>query len=438
MRRRRSKTVSSRPPKQHSFRLTMGGLGFIFATVIICLGAVDGDVNLLTLLFGFCLGSLLINAFYGYRTLTSLSVQRTVPDVAVAGKPFFIRYTVTNRRRWACARGILVEDVLDSGAPMPNPEFFVPVLAGGQSVTLAIPVASPRRGRIAFTFIGASTRLPFYLFFKWVRIEAAGEVVVFPALGRLLTQVNFSKGATDVPGENGGRVRGDGEYYGVREYRAGDNPRRIHWRRSAQSGRLMIREMVQSGDNQLWCVVDTCVAPGDIEQAARLESVISAAATVICDALERGAKVGLICNGEPLVVMPPAAGRACRPRLLRELAIRGNHHDDDLASHIHHLPWPPRWRGPCLLFGATDGPGLRSAAAALTASAGPTSVYVPGTGAFDELFQSAEVFETVAATGVSSGDMPQREKGTGDNQPNTPPAYPGRSTTPTQSGAELN
>ena len=432
MRRRRSKTVSVRPPKQHSFRLTTGGLGFILATVIICLGAVDGDVNLLTLLFGFCLGSLLINAFYGYRTLTSLSVRRTVPDVAVAGKSFVIRYTVTNRRRWATARGILIEDVLGDGAAMPNPEFFVPVLAAGQSVTLAVPVVSPRRGRIAFSFIGASTRLPFYLFSKWVRIEAAGELVVFPALGRLLTRVNLSEGATDSPGGNGGRVRGDGEYYGVREYRAGDNPRRIHWRRSAQSGRLMIREMAQSGDNQLWCVVDTCVAAGDVVQARRLELVISAAATVICEALERGAKVGLICNGAPLVVMPPAAGRACRPRLLRELAIRGSHHNDDLATHIHHLPWPPRWRGPCLLFGATDGPGLQSAAAALTASAGSTSVYVPGTSAFDELFQPAE------ASGVSAATSRGAQETVGDNRPSRAHVHLGRPTTPTQSGAELN
>jgi hypothetical protein len=272
-----------------------------------------------------------------------------------------------------------------------------------------------------------------------VRIEAAGELVVFPALGRLLTRINFSEAVTDIHGGNGGRLRGDGEYYGVREYRAGDNPRRIHWRRSAQSGRLMIREMAQSGENQLWCVLDTSVAPGDVGQARRLELIISAAATVICDALESGARVGLICNGEPLVVMPPAAGRACRPRLLRELAIRGSHHDDDLALHIHHLPWPPRWRGPCLLFGVTDGPGLRSAGAALTASAGPTSVYVPGTGAFEELLQLAKVLGATAAVAESdSADVPRRAQGTGDSRPNMPPAHPVRAATPPQSGAELN
>jgi hypothetical protein len=194
----------------------------------------------------------------------------------------------------------------------------------------------------------------------------------------------------------------------------------------------MIREMAQSGDNQLWCVVDTCVTAGDVVQARRLELVISAAATVICEALERGAKVGLICNGAPLVVMPPAAGRACRPRLLRELAIRGSHHNDDLATHIHHLPWPPRWRGPCLLFGATDGPGLQSAAAALTASAGSTSVYVPGTSAFDELFQPAE------ASGVSAATSRGAQETVGDNRPSRAHVPLGRPTTPTQSGAELN
>jgi uncharacterized protein (DUF58 family) len=404
----------------------MGGLGFILATVIICLGAVDGDINLLTLLFGFCLGSLLINAFYGYRTLTSLSVRRIVPDIAIAGKPFIIRYTITNRRRWATARGILIEDVLGKGAPMPAPEIFVPVLAARQSITLAIPVVSPRRGRIAFSFISASTRLPFYLFSKRTRIEAAAEMVVFPALGRLLTRVNFVEGYTDSPGGHGGRISGDGEFYGVREFRSGDNPRRIHWRRTAQSGQLMIREMAQAGGNQLWCVVDTCVAPGDVERGHGLELAISAAATVICDALERGAKVGLICSGRPLVVLPPAAGRACRPRLLRELAVRGPHDKDDLASLIRRLPWPPRWRGPCLLFGADDGPGLRSTAAALSANAGSTSVYVPNTGAFAELFQPAQV------CGVAA------DLDGGDDRPNEPPAHPDRSTTLAQSGGGLN
>jgi len=390
MKRRPTKTESRPRVQQHALRLTRGGFFFILAATLICLGAMDGNVNLLTLLFGFCLAALLVNLFYGSRTLKTLSVRRCVPDVAVAGQPFLIRYTITNHRRWASARGILIEDCLSPGAPMPNPEVFVPFLPAGETINLAIPAVCPSRGRLAFSSFKVHSRLPFYLFTKWMRYSSEQEMIVFPALGRVLTRIRPGEASVDTPavGSALGRIRGDEEYYGVREYRIGDNPRRIHWRRTAQTGQLMIREMARARDDQFWCVVHTRIAPDDPGQAERLELAISAAATVICDALERGSRVGLICNGRPLVVMPPSSGRACRPRLLRELAICTNTEaDDDLAAHLRRLPWPPRRRGPALLFGAADTEDLRAVATAMACASGATTVYIPGTCPFDELFE---------------------------------------------------
>ncbi|MFQ5410970.1 MAG: DUF58 domain-containing protein, partial [Phycisphaerae bacterium] len=400
-------------PSSIGFRVTLGGIFFILGTAIIGLAAIDAQVNLLMLIFGMCVGGILINAFHGWRTLRSLTVRRVVPDVAVAGQVFVIRYAVTNRRRWGSARSILIRDVLSRRAPLASPEAFVPILRPGETITLSTPVACHARGRLAFSRIMLATRSPFHLFNKWLLHDHRQEVIIFPALGRLITEIRAASRATDATGGTGatGHIKGDEEYYGVREYRAGDNPRRIHWRRSARTGQLMIREMAQARGDQMWCVLDTRVDSGDSVQIHRLESAISAAATLICDALEGGARIGLICNGHPWVVLPPGSGRAYRPRLLSELAVRSLNTDDDLSSHIRRLAWPVRWHGPCFLFGATESEDLRESASALSRAIGAVNVYIPGSAEFDALFQPARVMDS----GMTSD--PRKSRGSSDRAP---------------------
>ncbi|MBK8267528.1 MAG: hypothetical protein IPK83_04170, partial [Planctomycetes bacterium] len=65
------------------FRPTLGGVWFVVGAMLIGLAAMDADVNLLLVIFGFCLGGLIINFFYGWRTLPLLSVRRIVPETAV-------------------------------------------------------------------------------------------------------------------------------------------------------------------------------------------------------------------------------------------------------------------------------------------------------------------------------------------------------------------
>jgi uncharacterized protein (DUF58 family) len=148
----------------------------------------------------------------------------------------------------------------------------------------------------------------------------------------------------------------------------------------------MVREMTKTRDQQLWCVLDTRVAPDDAREAEQLEQAISCVATVVCEALERGVKVGLICSGEPFLVLPPGGGRAHRPRLLRELATRCTNTRTDLGPQVERLAWPARWRGPCLVFAAAAGDELRRTTWLLNRVLGATTTYIPGTAAFDGFF----------------------------------------------------
>lgn len=393
---------------------SVNALFFLFGTAVIGLAGVDADANLLLLVFGLCFGATLMSVSLGWRGLRGLEVKRLAPDALVAGQQSEIRYSLTNRRRWASARNVHLVDVLPVEAPLTSPETYVSVVRPGESVILSVPVVPCSRGRLSFRRIGIATRFPFGLFTKYVSRKADCEIIVFPALGHLTGDVTSRSRSVDASAGGGlsARGRGDEEYYGVREYRIGDNPRRIHWRRSARTGQLMIREMAKTRDRQLWCVLDTRVDPGDAGQADRLELAISCAATVVCDALERGMKVGLMCNGEPLLVLPPGGGRAHRPRLLRELALRGSNVEDDLVPHIRRLSWPARWWGSCMLFAADATPDLRFAAQMLGRALGPTTLHTPGTPIFDDFFRPPGA-EVKKLRGAGAGRNGQRQPAAG-------------------------
>ncbi len=371
-----------------------GGLLFCLGAFVIGAAAVDSDNNILLILFGLCAGSVLISLITSWRTLRGLSLNRIVPDIAVAGQTLELRYTLTNHRVWTAARSIYIREVLDAAAsPLAVlPEAFVAYLRPGESVTLTVPTLCVNRGRVRLDAVEVSTGFPFGILTKRMRRRNPNEIIVFPPLRRLRGSLIERSKRTDVAsvGTLIARSRGDDEYYGIREYRHGDNPRRIHWRRSAQMGQLVIREMAQARDPQLWCVVETRVDPRDTEQLQNLEDAYSAAATVICDVLEQGAKVGLICSGDPLLVLPPGAGRPRRTRLLRELAIRNVNHAHPLFEQLQRVGWPSRWRGTCILLAATETSELRDSYRLLTKTAGPTRICVPGSAAFEQLFASTE------------------------------------------------
>ncbi len=82
------------------------------------------------------------------------------------------------------------------------------------------------------------------------------------------------------------------ELFGIREYRAGDSLRRIHWRSSARHSRLVVREYEPPGVQSLRIVLDP--APPSLEVADQIARI---AASEAWDCLREGGHVVITAPG---------------------------------------------------------------------------------------------------------------------------------------------
>jgi uncharacterized protein (DUF58 family) len=209
---------------------------------------------------------------------------------------------------------IEVEDLVGR-KPLDKKCYFLKVPAGRVQTTSYRHVF-PRRGLYRFQGFRVSTKFPFALFRKSRDVEAPGEIVVFPTVHPVqIPAPTPDQGGEDVRSRLGRR----GEFFGLREFRSGDDKRDVHWRSSARQGRLMVREYEEESHRRATVVIDNSLpAEAGEGEAAALEDAISLAASLAAAYLGRHYAVRLIARGAQV---PTASGPAQAGRILRALAL---------------------------------------------------------------------------------------------------------------------
>jgi uncharacterized protein (DUF58 family) len=123
------------------------------------------------------------------------------------------------------------------------------------------------------------------------------------------------------PGMIHARIRGPGtEFYSMRDYVSGDDPKRINWKASAKQGRLVINEMEAERVTDVMIVLDTDVSFYESAEAELFERGVRAAASMASLLLKQGNRVGLILQGEERGVIQPRFGKRHERNILFLLA----------------------------------------------------------------------------------------------------------------------
>lgn len=392
-------------------RMTPSGVLCAGVLVLVGLAAINSEANLLLLVFGLGLGGLLLNAVSCMLMVGRMDAERVLPGAGVAGAPFDLTYVLKRRGRGRCWALQVGESPLGRGDPR-LPRGFIPWMARRAEQRLRVRATIPHRGRIQLRGVRLRSTFPFGLFSSFVDLPAPAELVVYPSVGRmrrdLWRSAEYGRSAT---GRNRSSIAAGEEVYGIREYRTGDNPRWIHWRRTAHLGRLVIRELMPLQATQVLVVLDPWSEShpaGHGRRRARFdhpaERLISAAATAVCEGIERGHRVGLICRGAVPVAIAPGGGRGQRHRLLHELALLTPGATKSLDQILAGIRWSAGWRSRCLLLSPAAGRGdpalgLLNARAELVTSLSLES------GLLDRVFDLAPVRDVPSLASSETGGV---------------------------------
>ena len=303
--------------------ITFAGLIFIGVTCFVMIAAINTGTNLLFLAFGLMFGGLLVAGCVSWLMLRKIEVRRVMNDHAVAGEPLEFHYLLTNRKKRWPSFAIRVTEARTDGELERVPEGCAFHLAPGQSITAMTQLLAPTRGLIQLNEIRLTCAFPFGFLTHAKHILRAQSIVIYPRIGVLNRQLALRYRDAINTGTMTSNVRGgNDEFYGLREYRAGDNIHAIHWKRTACTGEIMIREMTSNAPPQMVVVLNLRAAAKSAEGAAEVERAIELAASLVCYGWMENFAVGLAIAGLPDEQAPiPLMGRESRQRLLYRLAV---------------------------------------------------------------------------------------------------------------------
>lgn len=326
-----------RPPRR--LRFTREGRVIVLLSVGVGFAAINTGNNLLYLLLGWLLSFIIASGILSESTLKKLSVDRRPPSRVYANEPFLMEVVIENEKPNRASFSIEVEDLMN-GTPLDKRCYFLKIPAA-KSQRTSYRHTFGKRGLYELSGYRLATKFPFALFRKSRDIEAPLEVLVYPARVTVPRPAPKSTSTGDAIANRLGRR---GEFFGLRERRVGDDRRDVHWRSSARTGRLLVREyedelarrVVIGVDNALpkhvrEAVTDNALTPELETQVTGVERAISVAASLATSYLEVGWTVELCARG---LHVAAGVGRMHEAKLLRALALLPYAAEDDEFAPI--------------------------------------------------------------------------------------------------------
>ena len=269
--------------------VTVEGLLFIVFLIIIAFAAWNNGNNLLYLILSALLAFLIAANLIARASLADVSIQLRFPDHIFAGEPANISVTLLNHKRLMPSYSLMVEALSEedeaatklqdggngkrgererervgasvSAAPasgLGKLAYFV-LAPARSSARQRIEHTFTDRGRYPITGFRIATKFPAGFFKKWRRIDATGEILVYPKPRPL---DDFYHALPMLAGQIQSHARGSGDdLYAIRRYHPSDHMRYIDWKATAKSMAMMVREHMREDEWRLTIVFDTALPP---------------------------------------------------------------------------------------------------------------------------------------------------------------------------------
>jgi uncharacterized protein (DUF58 family) len=211
--------------------------------------------------------------------------------------------------------------------------FLVPPLAAGATARAAYRVPTRRRGRYRVGPLAIAVTDPFGVARRIEPSAGEAELVVRPRVHDIVAPVAVGSRISAEHEATAARAvvsdLGD-EFVTLREYELGDDLRRVHWRSTARTGDLMIRQDEARWRSRAAVVLD--VQPG-AHDASSFEVAVEAAASVTARLARLRRRVEVITSAGSVL----GTGGDPRRDVIDVLATVGPDGDDRLVSVLEQL-----------------------------------------------------------------------------------------------------
>ncbi len=317
--------------------LTLRGKVFtLLGGVLVLGGLVLGQRDVLW--FGLFLLVLPLTALLvvGRTRLRLTCERRTTPPEAVVGDRLTGELVIT--KSGPLPTGLLhFEDAVPRALGRP-PRFTVHRIAGEWRREITYPLAGLLRGRFHTGPLAVRATDPFRLVKLDRRFTATSEVMITPRIVPLPIMRNaIGAGSSGEASPQKAGVVGQDDIL-VREYRAGDDVRRIHWRSTARRNELMVRREEQAWDPAATVILDSrSVSHAGHGRNSSFEWAVSAAASVALHFVDASFRIDLFdADGTMVAADRLAAATVTRQQIVNVMTEVQLSDRTTLARTIDH------------------------------------------------------------------------------------------------------
>ena len=308
--------------RRPSLDFSLTGLVYCSMMLFMGLAAMNSQANLLFGVFGLMIGILLVSGVISRFVLRGLEVNRALPEHGVVGQTLTTTYEFVNRKRFWPSLSVTIAELDGAEAFIKQPHGYLLHAAPKMTARVPVEIIPKRRGLHRLDRHQISTSFPFGFIKRALERRREDRLLIFPALAgvdpRLLSMMQSAESSGPMMRPRRGGVD---EFYGLKEFRHGENPRYIYWKRSARTGTLVAKEMTHVSPPRLMLLVDSYLENhSNREECRAVEKCIAMAASLASHALEQNLPVGLLVWSGDWVAIPPNRGKRQRLDILTALA----------------------------------------------------------------------------------------------------------------------
>lgn len=274
-----------------------GVLAILAGLIALAIGRAFGVVELFVIGAGFIAAVAAALVYVLMRMPRVVAVRTVRPTILVAGDTGRVDLQLHHRGVMRSSRFGLGERVGRIGSGEHIAELTVEPLAARTQANAGYQLPTSGRGLISLGPLVAELRDPLGLLRRTRTVAGVDTVIVAPR-AHLLDMPELGNGPLGRHLLAQARRLGPGEFHSLREYADGDEPRTIHWRASARSDKLLVKQHSVEGLRRMLVLLDSDRA--SYVDAASFERAVTVAASVVHSAVHADLVTRFVSGGVDL------------------------------------------------------------------------------------------------------------------------------------------